>query len=122
MYLPSPLRSLQDDGRPGFEERSAWVRLRTYLEHTGLRIVAMWLQFRSNSVTPLPDNASGYFFSKSVMGMLTSTEQFYFYLVGYINSDGAVVIYKYCTPELMLIEVEERGKEASTKCLIENRL
>lgn len=99
-----------DDSRPGEEISSAWIRLGHYIRSTGLRIEHLWLKFRSNVVLhALPWKASAYFFSKNVISELNSgapTQTFY--LVGYLNDDGGVVVEKWAVPALISVQREVR--------------
>jgi hypothetical protein len=109
---------VQDDGRPGMEPPSAWMRLQSHLNETGLGIRKMWVQFRTNHVHCLPADAEGYFFCKSALGMLSGEESFSFYLLGHLQ-DEKVVVQHWKVPELILLDVEFRDPTLGP-CLIRN--
>jgi len=107
-----------DDGRPGVDEPSAWVRLGHYCRRNGLRIRRLWLKFRSNVARDiLPADADGYFFCKSALGMLNSADTYHFYLVGFIR-DGSLTVQRWQVPELVLIESESRPIDPASPCLV----
>src|SRR4051812_18382888 len=80
-----------DDGRPGVTPHSAWLRLAGHLAKSGLGIRELWLKFRSNELRILPSGAAGYFFSKSVVGLLYECSSLSFYLMGVLTGDKVVV-------------------------------
>lgn len=107
-----------DDQRPGVDEPSAWVRLGHYCRRNGLHVRRLWLKFRSNVARDiLPADADGYFFCKSVVGMMNSTETYHFYLVGCLR-DGELVVQRWQVPELVRIEQERRAVDYDSPCLI----
>lgn len=110
-----------DDGRPGCEPRSAWLRLAAHCEDRGLSVVKLWLEFRSNAARDiLPERADGYFFSKCVLGMFNAADTLSFYLVGSLHQ-GKLVVQRWKVPELLLLDVEERDAGYSGPCLIRSR-
>lgn len=96
----------QDDDRVGYEEKSAWIRLKKYILENKLSIKSFYLKFRSNIVSSTPNNASGYFFSKGIMGSIATKNVFY-YVVGHIESNK-VYIKKFKIPELLCFDEEVR--------------
>jgi hypothetical protein len=109
-----------DDGRPGVQPYSAWVRLKAHLEKTGLSIDNLRLQFRSNIKSDiLPAKASAYFFCKSALGHLNSADTLEFFLVGVLQ-DGKLRVQRWNVPELILVDVQERDVEKAGECLIKN--
>lgn len=98
-----------DDGRPGLVTSSAWIRLARYLEASSLRIVSLWLKFRSNcDKSILIPNAAGYFFSKQIMGEMTDGSQVLFYLIGAIEENGELWVEQWSVPSLELVSREKR--------------
>ena len=97
----------QDDDRENLEERSAWIRLKSYLNKNNLKINSLYLKFRSNILTILPVNSSGYFFSKGIMASTSYEKNVFYYSIGYID-DQKVFIKKIKIPELLLFEQEVR--------------
>jgi hypothetical protein len=116
-----------DDGRPGIEPRSAWLRLAAYLKSSGLKIVGMWLKFRTNcDKNILPRNADGYFFSKNVIDALGRSDDEggrqaspFFYIVGALVN-GKIEVQRYSIPSLTLIDTEIRDPETARESLIRN--
>lgn len=99
---------IQDDGRPGCEPASAWLRLGEYVREHRLRIEAMWIQFRHEPPIRMPIGAAGYFFRKSQGALLNTDINFFFYLVGYLQ-DEQVVVKRFQVPELIELETELRN-------------
>ncbi len=110
-----------DDGRPGIEPPSAWIRLRDYLLETKLSIVGLWLKFRSNrDENILPANAQGYFFTKSIMSSLDpGSLPVFFYMVGYLVGD-TLTVERWDMPALILVEREIRSLDGVEEQLIRN--
>jgi hypothetical protein len=68
----------------------------------------MYVRFRSNIFYPLEDYCEGYFFSMGIIGMMSSTENINFYILGSIKKD-VVKIKKIKVPELIIFDEEERN-------------
>ena len=105
----------QDDNRPGVKPHSAWVRLAEYIREHGLRIEALWLQFRDHVERPLPENAEGYFFARVAGAVWPGDTTLDFYLLGYLENvledsltNARVVVKRYKTPELIACDSEVR--------------
>ncbi len=108
--LSDGTRVIQDDNRPGAVPPSAWLRLRQYTQEKSLHIVGMSLAFRDEPPVHMPDNASGYFFRKSVGSFLDSDLTYGFFLTG-VLTDKEVVVQRWKVPELILVEEEVRDPE-----------
>lgn len=110
-----------DDGRPGEEIHSAWIRLGHYIRQTGLRINKLWLKFRCNrDENILAGCADGYFFSKSIMSEMNSDSPgLMFYLVGTLVGD-ALYVERWSVPSLILIDRECRSLDKVESQLIRN--
>jgi hypothetical protein len=109
-----------DDGRPGSDPPSAWLRLRERVAKTGARITGLSLQFRSHKQENiLPADADGYFFRKSALGFLTGTETVESYLVGHLTG-GRLFVQRWRVPELVLVEEVERDPAEAGESLIVN--
>lgn len=94
-----------DDFRYGKND-FAWRRLKKYCEQNNLCVVKLNLRLRSHwVVTPLPENAEGYWFRLGALCNLANGQTQLMYKVGY--TDGAK-LYKfgYTSPELELQEEE----------------
>lgn len=111
---------LQDDERPGIEERSAWKRLREYCRRNNRKITKFWIRFRSHIETPVPDNAHGYYFRHGSVGMVGlqgnwrdgTTEALSFFLMGYVSrEDGQLHVQFWKVPELQKAPFLEGGFE-----------
>lgn len=108
----------EDDGRPGIEPTSAWVRLKAYCTANGLHITSMWLQFRSNRVS-IGEDAPGYFFSKMAFGVWGEAESYQGYIAGVYDGVGNVTIQRYRVPGLELMgEPETREISADAPTII----
>jgi hypothetical protein len=111
---------VMDDGRPGCDPPSAWLRLADEVRRTGVRVVRLWPQFRDNAQRDcLPANADGYFFAKAVLGMWGLSDTLQFMLLGHLT-ENAIVVQRWSVPELILVDVERRDPEAAGDCLIRN--
>lgn len=97
----------QNDGFDESIEFSAWIRLKEYLCKNNLKIDKMYVRFRSNIFYPLEDYCDGYFFSMGIIGMMSSTENVNFYILGSIKN-SIVNIKKIKVPELIVFDQEER--------------
>ena len=98
----------QNDGFDQDIEFSAWIRLKDYLHENNLKIEKMYVRFRSNIFYPLEDYCEGYFFSMGIIGMMSSTENINFYILGSIKKN-VVNIKKIKVPELIIFDEEERN-------------
>lgn len=95
----------QDDCREGYEEPIAWRRLGEYTKINKLQINTLHLQFRSNIIHPIPDEAfplEGFFFCNKIVTFLGGGN-LHFYVVGYLK-DGKIYRKVYKTPELILFD------------------
>lgn len=97
----------QDDGKNSEIEYSAWIRLKEHLLKNNLCIVKMYIRFRSNIMYLLEDNADGYFFSIGIIGMMSSSENINFYILGSVKNNK-VHVKKIKIPELIVFDEEER--------------
>jgi len=103
----------QDDGRPGLDEDSAWVRLKNYCENNGYTIKSMRLQFRNNKPEQVYSGGESYFFSKLIRASFGTSKNdqvlnTHYYLVG-MQKDGAVYIDKWLVPALVVQDTYVRS-------------
>jgi hypothetical protein len=114
-------RIWMDDGRPGVEPVSAWRRLRIYLQENQLKIVSLYLKFRSHIEKPLPDNAAGYFFCNKALAFWGEDDTILSLLVGIYDGKG-ISIQEWLVPDLTLEKEEYRNIEQiiDPACLIIN--
>ena len=99
-------RAYMDDGRPGLQERSAWLRLIEYCKQTGLYPINFVIQFRDHAES-LPAHAEGYFFSLGALGGTQMTETFSLFVTGY-KVGNIVKVRKWKVPEIIVISDEDR--------------
>jgi hypothetical protein len=98
---------VQDDGRPGEQEPSAWLRLSSYLKDNPFSIERFWLQFRSHHLLDiLPLRAPGYFFSKGLAANLSGS-MVSFYQLGFIQEDR-LMVGRWVVPDLVFLGWESR--------------
>lgn len=89
------------------ENVSTWIELHNYCYENELYIVEMYAHFRTNNAH-LPPNKDGYYFSRSLLGSLLDESNTHFFLLGY-EENGVIYIHKYRTPDMTLVETEERN-------------
>jgi hypothetical protein len=119
--LSNDERIWMDDDRPGVHPRSAWRRLAAYLKETETSIVRMYIKFRSHLECPLPENASGYFFSHKVLAGWGENVTIASFLIGFFDGKG-IQIQEWLVPELIQLNLEYRKPEELREpaCLIMN--
>jgi hypothetical protein len=108
----------EDDGRPGEDPPSAWLRLGQYCRDNNLYITQMWLQFRSSRLEVKPANALGYFFAKSVFAVWGEDQSYEAYVAGTLGADGKVHTTRWRVPELIQMEQGTRDFEPDSPFLI----
>lgn len=118
--LSNGSRVFMDDKRPGCQPPSAWLRLLAHVRDHRVTVRSLRLKFRTHEVFPLPENAPGYFFSKSMLGILGGGTHG-FYLVGHVSQE-AVSVQRWKVPELYLVEQEVRAVEECQRLIIWNTL
>ncbi len=103
-----------DDGRPGADPPQAWLRLLA----SGRTIRSLWLKFRSNEVRPLPRDAAGYFFCRSLVKTDGMASALSFYLIGHLEAgSGRLRVLRYLVPELVLVDESWRDAGRAAECL-----
>ncbi len=86
--------------------RRSWLELKQYLSgHDYLKIIAMYVQFRDNTIEIATGNRD-YFFSHAAIAYAGCPTQEQ-YLAGY-RVENIVHVKRYVVPELILIEEETR--------------
>lgn len=116
VWLNSGLAVFQDDGKPGVEEYSAWIRLRNYCQETGDYIVGMMIRFRSNTHS-LPENADGYYFGKGARGSFELPKTHQLFYVGTLQND-VLNVECWKVPEMLYEYTEQRPIDEDNPCLI----
>jgi hypothetical protein len=109
----------EDDGRPGEDPPSAWIRLREYCSANVLFINNMRLQFRSH-IVPVGEGYDAFYFVKSVFGVMGS-DSVGAYIAGYLDRDGLVHVKRWRTPELVEIGSETRVFDPESLSVITRR-
>ena len=108
----------QDDYRPYIYPQSAWLRLSNFIKvNPGIKIVELYLKFRSHYESPLEKNEDGYFFSKKASTTWDSPITTGSYLIGYLKNE-VVKIQEWKVPELLYKGGFNRTIEKSGECLI----
>lgn len=108
----------QDDGRPGYEEQSAWLRLKKYCETHNLFVRKMRITFRSHTEL-CGESDTGFFFSLGIFANCLVQRQQQRFICGPIK-DGAIHITIWAVPEILSVETEIRdilGNEEKIICL-----
>jgi hypothetical protein len=114
-------RIWMDDGRPGVEPSSAWRRLGIYIKENKLKIVSLYLKFRSHIEKPLPDNALGYFFCNKALAFWGEDDTMLSFLIGVYDGQG-IIIQEWHIPDLTQQREEYRTIDQiiDPACLIIN--
>lgn len=109
---------IQDDDRPEYEIKPAWLRLKQYLAlNPHLKIVRLDIGFRDNMLRHVvPDNAQGYYFAKSITASTTGWFANY-YVVGWLENN-IIHTKKFQVPEMLYDSSEERSIESCQLGLI----
>ena len=110
----------QDDGRPGVDPASAWLRLYDYCCKHNVYIKDMLIGFRSNTYS-LPSNMDGYFFSKGAIGVFGGTKTISIFFVG-ILKNNILEVTRWKVPEMLKEETEIRDIEKAGECLIQKNM
>ena len=112
---------IMDDHRPGVQPHSAWTRLYQHCEANDVHITKFWIQFRDNVFADiLPENADGYFFSKSCLAVMSEIDTINLFVMGALH-EGRLVVQKWHVPDLTKIDEEERDPNYSGPCLIKKK-
>ena len=98
------------------EAPSSWLRLRKYCQDNNLWIVKMKFGFRNN-VKSLPDNADGYFFCRSALGMCGWEKTTHYFIVGTLQN-GSLQVQYWKVPEMLDEQTEQRDPAKYSECLI----
>lgn len=99
---------------------SSWLMLKDYVKQNNLKIEKVFVAFRDHSIHDfMPANAEGYFFVRSVLGILDCPVTFHYYVFGYLKGKYVHCV-KYKIPELIQVEQDVRLREDCEDCLIIN--
>lgn len=98
------------------EAPSAWIRLRKYCQDNNLWIVKMLFGFRTN-MRSLPENADGYFFCRSALGMCGINKTIHYFIVGTLQN-GSLEVQYWKVPEMLFENKENRKTNENDECLI----
>lgn len=108
----------QDDNRPEFEEKRAWVRLQEYCRENNVYVRMMTIKFRSHQEDSEVSD-EGIFFRKGVLGNWGSAKTLQYYLIGPIR-EGKIHVKKWRIPEIIIEEEEVRDIEGNEDGIIWN--
>lgn len=98
----------QDDGRPGVEPASAWLRLAAHLKQTGLHLVSLRLKFRTEWLDLLPQDCAAYYFARGV-GAVVGGPSRPFVALGFCKDEsGPFTVARVAVPELIVETWEGR--------------
>jgi hypothetical protein len=111
-------RVYMDDYRPCETQHSAWIRLKDLVAQEGVRVVSLYIQFRSHVESPLPRNQDGYFFAKGLMSGINGS-QYGSFVIGYLQGES-LKVQRWQVPELILTEEEERDPATAGEFLLRN--
>lgn len=114
----------QDDHAPGEAEPIAWIRLKEYVRHTGLKITGLYLQFCDNIVEVAPPNAEGYYYVQGIINLAGNeeTEGLRFYTMGHVEGDVAHVQKWHIPANIpMPFPPELRHVSPSDDCVVMNK-
>lgn len=111
----------QDDENPIYNEHSAWLRLKKYVESNNLAITSMFVKFRSHVVCVFnnTDNVDGVFFRHSALGSWGNPKTTLFYVIGVVKN-SELRVWKYQVPEIEIFGTETRPIEDSLESIIWN--
>ena len=114
----------QDDGRPGEDEPSAWIRLKQYLDdNKHLYIDSISLKFGSHIINNfIPPNVPAIYFSKAIITTL-DIESKECFIVGFQGGDvNKFFRYWYILPELECIKSDEMHiSKLFSNCIIKRK-
>lgn len=89
-------------------EPDSWLQLKEYIQsNDDVYIKSLYFRFRDNYVT-IKDNASAFFFTKSISMWYGSNNHQEYFMGGYLTNDNKIHIKKFILPELILKEEEYR--------------
>ena len=109
----------EDDDRPGYEERSAWKRLKTFCELNKLYVKQMFIKFRSHTEV-CPEGHNGYFFRKGVIASFRERRiTLHRYLTGPVTG-GIINVQVWQVPEIILETTESRDIDGCEDAIIWN--
>jgi hypothetical protein len=111
----------QDDDRPDYEERNAWLRLKKFCEENNLFVTQVKIQFRDH-IEVLPESNEGYFFRYGAFGCLKSKKSYSRFIVGPVKNNQ-VEVQVWRIPEIILENEysETRNIEDCKDGLIKNK-
>lgn len=99
----------QDDNDPRYEEPSAWLRLKSFLNNNpNLFIKRILLEFRGHmEIIEVENNVEGLFFRKAIGGDVMSASTQDFFIFGKLK-DNILSVSWWMVPELILHRSETR--------------
>lgn len=104
-----------DDGRPGAEPSSAWLRLRQYCLENGIKLDKLGVLCHTGYVQVVPDGQSEYFCISKMIWV--SGASFDYIIFGYVT-DGKIVTCSYNKNPFTFVEYGEREPQKYKDILI----
>jgi len=100
---------IEDNDRPEYKERSAWLRLKEYLKETNLKINNIIVRFRDNIITPVPPNAPAYMIRDGAFSLFMKQETKKLLIIGFLHPEEQKVHTQvFFVPELRRLYSEWR--------------
>lgn len=107
---------IEDNDRPEFSERSAWLRLKHYLKEKKLNIVNLKIRFRDNVIYPVPPHAPAYMIRDGAMCDWNVQITKGLLIVGFLdNKEKKVHTQAFVTPELNRLYSEWRDPNSESE-------
>lgn len=100
----------QDDDRGGREIKSAWLRLKRYINKHDLKITSLSFKFRSH-VLQLPAPIDGAYFSRAILGNYDEETNIHFFVYGVYEKGKPIQCDWYRVPEIILFDSRSKGEE-----------
>lgn len=100
---------IEDNDRPEYLERSAWLRLKQYLKDNNLNIKNLKIRFRDNVIYPVPPNAPAYMIRDGAMCDWNVQKTKTLLIVGFLHpQENKIHTQAFLTPELQRLYSEWR--------------
>ncbi len=106
----------QDDGRPGCEPSSAWLRLKVFCEQNNRWVTGLRVQFRDH-IEAMDPNAEGYYFGRGATGILNEDRTFGSFFMG-VKKGDVVEVKNWIVPEIIVFHTENRPVSECERGLI----
>lgn len=112
----------QDDGRYGFYDK-AWLRLMDYCYNNNLKILKLWITFRSHTEFIFENDGDGIFFRQGILAQIGYARKLYIF--GIVKDDKIYAQY-WRIPEVIwedsvFDKIEVRPVEGNESTIIWNK-